>query len=236
LLCRFSYNNCTRLFIMKKISNITQYLLISLVAILILSGISLLVKDKDIHPKSTWSFLPWAGEWIDVNFLTFSPQAKQAKHLQLASKRLDEYFTFDLSTQDCAYQNKRYVGSLARAYVMANELALIDPALREHLVQVYIFTFNHLGRLDNLDDANTALFVGSARIYNDRAIKTLLQKHQYSRDDTQMYKELIELLRDRVEGRRAELSTGEVEKLNLANQTLEAGIELEWAYDLLIDI
>ena len=81
---------------MKRISfNISQFLLISLIAALIVSGIAVSFKDKSISPKSQRYFMVVAGEWIDVNFLTFSAQGKQDKHLQFSSRRLQEFLEFN---------------------------------------------------------------------------------------------------------------------------------------------
>ena len=177
-----------------------------------------------------------AGEWIDVNFLTFSAQGKQDKHLQFSSRRLQEFLEFSLSEKQCAHQNRRYELELSRAYFMTEQLALVDPNLRNLIGNVYVTTFNQLGRLESFNHPQTPGFIYSAKLYNSRAIKTLLQKYQYTPADTQSYKELIELFYDRVAVRSELMTQEQQQRLNLARGVLDKGVELEWAYDLLMEL
>lgn len=207
------------------------------------AGWSLNLRDKAVDPRSFAYGFKLAGEWLDVNFLVFGAPEKQARHLELSQKRLDEYLSYRTKSldrkggNDGSYSDVKifdklrrgYEMELARAEFMAEQLALLDHKFISSIEAVYKTTFAQLGELASI--ADTGDFASPARLYNERAIKRLLQKHQHNAENTESYRKLVEM---RLEWAKSSknLSAPQKEILAKAAKLLE-GREIEWAYDLI---
>ncbi|MDP2933978.1 MAG: hypothetical protein Q8N81_07695 [bacterium] len=197
-------------------------------------GSALVARNKFINPQSLSYNLKLAGEWLDVNFITFEASAKQAKHLEFSQRRLDEFLAYGsaISPSQAKQINRSYEMELARAEYMAEQLILLDHKFIPLLEAVYRATLEDIKKLwPNRIDPGDGGFLISAEIYNTKSIKRLLQKHQYGKENTESYRGLVEM---RVEW--SELlpvpSSGQKETLVKARQVFKQGKELEWAYDL----
>ena len=217
-----------------------------LMAIIIFGGLSLGLKDAQLSPDKWFYSFKTAGEWLDVNLLTFGAVAKQRKHLQFTDRRLEEFTAFFQAAESSRLPskeklkrlNRSYEKELASSYFMAEQLALIGPEYLGLLEDVYLTSLAHLEKLEKL--AGTAAEAGgfavSAQLYNSKAIKTLLQKHQYTPADTKRYQALVAKRLAWVESRQDRLSEAQLETLQKAKAVLAEGVEIEWAYDLLSSI
>jgi len=199
-----------------------------------LAGWSLNLRNKSINPQSFAYRFKLAGEWLDVNFITFEASAKQAKHLEFSQRRLDEFLAYGLALSPIQAKkiNRSYEMELARAEYMAEQLILLDHKFIPLLEAVYRTTLENIKELwpnrINLSDGD---FLISAELYNTKSIKRLLQKHQYDKDNTASYRGLVEMRVEWSEQIPAP-SSGQKETLVKARQVFEQGRELEWAYDL----
>lgn len=216
----------------------SKKLLITLIVLALLAagfiGSSLIVRNKFTNPQSLSYNLKLAGEWLDVNFMVFEAAEKQARHLEYAQRRLDEFLAYGpaLSPRRAQKINRSYEMELARAEYMAEQLILLDHKFIPLLEAVYRTTLEDIKNLwPNRTDENDRGFLISAELYNAKSIKRLLQKHQYDKDNTKSYRGLVELRLEWSESLPAP-SSGQKEALVKARQILEQGRELEWAYDL----
>lgn len=210
-----------------------EFIIVFLTAVVLISAVSILSENKATLPDSQWYFLKTSGEWIRVNVLTFSAIEKQQLHLEYASRRLEEAIALKeaRSGKECGYINHRYELELARAEYMAEQLSLLDPQLRGLLTDVYRTSLEQLKLLRKTGLSGLDGFLISAQLYNGRSIKTLLHKYQFSEEDTQFYKQLVQ---DYIDYKLILYNSQPNEQLKQAQEILQDGIELEWAYDIAV--
>ncbi|MEK9181124.1 MAG: hypothetical protein AAB871_02735 [Patescibacteria group bacterium] len=235
-----------------------KLLIIAIATIAVLGVAILIFRNQSVSPLSTVYKLKLAGEWLDVNFLTFGAPEKQVKHLVFAQRRLDEFktiageaSTFHIGTdykkgleyaksldQPLIALSQSYKTELTRAYFMAEQLALLDHKFIPMIEEVYKVSFQAFEKLVGTEDlqAYRQLFEATAQEYNRQAIKNLLQKHQDAPEDTLRYKSLVELWLGPIETKKNSLTPDELQTLNKAKLILSQGREIEWAYDLLSSI
>lgn len=218
----------------------TKIFVIALVvSALTVSGLALILKDFSMVSGDSFYFMKLAGEKIDLHLLTFDAQDKQEKHLRLAGRRLKE-FEYLIDNRNAEFLSllntfEEYIKSLDSASFMAENLALIDAKFVVNIELVYIETLNHLNQLSGFENRTAARNLREVALqYNSRAMKRLLQLHQYGEEDSDLYKSFIEQLYDFVAQRSVELSPQQIKNFETARAVLDEGVELEYAHDLLI--
>lgn len=183
------------------------------------------------YPLKTW------GEWFDVNFLTISASGKQARHLELADRRVQEFLQINTRQEAsaarlCQCLLQAYEKELARSEWMAEQLTLLDPELLTGIADVYEKTLAHIDALDRAegDKERIAAFVTVAERYNSFAIKRLIQKHWNTPADEAYYRTLV-LERIAIGRKMPNLSPNGRAALMQAEQIASTD-QIEWAYDL----
>lgn len=234
---------------------VKNLLIVFLILVFTLAAAALVLKDRPVSPLSFLHCLKLAGEWADVNFFTFDAPQKQAKYLEFAQRRADEFLlnaqkmhalsvgadfgnalkSAKIYDRPLTKLNESYRADLARAEYMAEQLSFLDYKFIPVIEKVYKVTLTNLEQFQDeaLSKAYQQLFHSSAQEFNQKAIKVLLQKHQHTPADTQRYKLLVELRAAWVEGQKSTLSADQLQTLNKAKIILSQGREIEWAYDLL---
>jgi hypothetical protein len=218
-----------------------KVLIILMAAVLVLGGLALVLRNSALQPDQAFYNLKRAGEWLDVNFFIFGAPEKQAKHLELAGRRLDEYLALPARSATL-WRAQRLAASyeleLARAEFMAEQLALLDHKFLPNIQEVFQATFADQQKLAAALGKQKYLegFSGAAENYNRAAIKVLLQKHQYSPADTLTYKRLVELRFNALMKVYNKLAAREKWRVDMAQKALAEGKEIEWAYDLLAPV
>ncbi|MCL5436160.1 MAG: hypothetical protein M1275_03705 [Patescibacteria group bacterium] len=222
--------------------NMGRKLIIALIVVVIVfCGAALVLRDRPILPNSLYYPLKLSGEWLDVNFLTFEAPAKQAKHLEYSERRLTEFLQLSIGNQSARFvgsSDRWYELELARSEFMAEQLALLDPRYISSIQSVYEQSLQQLEQIWNSsgDQSELARFAVSAQVYNSKAIKTLIQKHWNTDADRDNYQALV---RQRLEAVRAVLKAPNPKQqvqLAEAEQILDQGREIEWAYDIISSV
>ncbi|HLC44265.1 MAG TPA: DUF5667 domain-containing protein [Patescibacteria group bacterium] len=206
------------------------------VLFILLVGSTLGLRNKDMSATSVLYPVKRIGEWIDLNFLVFEAPAKQIRHLVLADRRVNEYQLL----LKAGYEGPRsdnllrsYETELASSEYMAEQLTLLDNQYRTTIESVYITSLSDYITLEAAgSDALTQRFLAAAQDYNHKAIQVLIQRHRYTPEDQSNYQALIQL-RLAYESVKTGLSAEQRQKLEKAEQILEEGTELEYAYDLI---
>lgn len=218
-----------------------KLIIASIVIVIVFCAAALVLRDREILPDSPYYPLKLSGEWLDVNFLTFEAPAKQVKHLEYSERLLSEFLQLTARNQGERFadsQDRRYELELARSEFMAEQLALLDPRYVSAIQAVYERTLQQLVRLWNSPGNQSELerFRVSAQLYNSQAIKTLLQKHWNSEADRKAYQALVRKRLDAVREVIKSPSAEQQARLEKAEQILDQGRELEWAYDIVSSV
>lgn len=211
-------------------------LLIVIVAAAIVFGASALVlRDKNLAPGSFWYSLKRTGEWLDVNFLTIGAPEKQEKHLIFAGRRVTEFLDYSpLADEGVQNLARAYEEELAKSEFMAEQMAILDHKfipLIESVYNVSLLSWRELSGKPNLPGQGN--FLATSKLYNQYAVKNLLQKHQHTAADTLRYKILVEMRLAMVMQTKDKLAAADLATLQKAQLLLQQGKEMEWAYDLL---
>ncbi len=203
--------------------------------------------DPGILPGERKYFFEKIEEWLSVNVFTISTRAKQAKKLEMASKRIAELQAL-LLKKDVVPNNlqeavKRYKLFLRDAEDMAEKIIILDGkeiALAENFEKASRLHENvFLELLETADEKTSPIIydaLGESRIQNKKIFTFMVKNYQGTDADIEKHQRIVEqhaaIVQSRLSNEKVPLKLSELKFfLTEADKFRKAGLNIE-AYEL----